>query len=196
MFLNKGTRMKFTKIITLLLVGSLITAYSCAKKSSKKKKIKVVVEESPEAKTIVGVAAADKKFSTLVTAVKAADLVETLNSEKSFTVFAPTNAAFDKLAEGTLATLLKAENKEMLTSILTYHIVLGTFNAATIIEAITNNDGEFSIKTIQGSILIASLQEEKVVLTDTKGNISTIVMTDVMASNGIIHAIDSVVMSD
>jgi uncharacterized surface protein with fasciclin (FAS1) repeats len=193
--------MKITKIITLLLVGSLITVYSCAKNADKKKKEKAAVEEVPEAKemeakTIVGVAANNENFTTLVAAVTAADLVKTLNSVGPFTVFAPINGAFDKLPEGTVATLLLPENKEMLTSILTYHVVSGTFNAAAVIKAITDNDGKFEVKTVQGGILTASLLEGKVILTDTKGNVSTVVIADVAASNGIIHAIDSVVMPE
>ncbi|MGK0454330.1 MAG: putative surface protein with fasciclin (FAS1) repeats [Paraglaciecola sp.] len=192
--------MKITKIITLLLVGSLITVYSCSKNADKKKE-KAAVEEVPEAKqmeakTIVGVAANNENFTTLVAAVTAADLVETLNSVGPFTVFAPINGAFDKLPEGTVATLLLPENKEMLTSILTYHVVSGTFNAAAVIKAITDNDGKFEVKTVQGGILTASLLEGKVILTDTKGNVSTVVIADVAASNGIIHAVDSVVMPE
>jgi uncharacterized surface protein with fasciclin (FAS1) repeats len=193
--------MKITKIITLLLIGSLITVYSCAKNADKKKEEKAAVEEVPEAKemeakTIVGVAADNENFTTLVAAVTAADLVETLNSAGPFTVFAPINAAFDKLPEGTVATLLKPENKEMLTSILTYHVVSGTFDAAAIIKAIADNDGNFEVKTVQGGTLTASLLDGKVILTDTKGNVSTVVITDVAASNGIVHAIDSVVMPE
>lgn len=193
--------MKITKIITLLLVGSLITVYSCAKNTDKKKEEKAAVEEVPEAKemeakTIVGVAADNENFTTLVAAVTAADLVGTLNSAGPFTVFAPINAAFDKLPEGTVATLLKPENKEMLTSILTYHVVSGTFNAAAVIKAITDNDGKFAVETVQGGILTASLLDGKVILTDTKGNVSTVVIADVAASNGIVHAIDSVVMPE
>lgn len=193
--------MKITKIITLLLVGSLITVYSCAKNADKKKKEKPAVEEVPEAKeietkTIVGVAADNENFTTLVAAVTAADLVETLNSTGPFTVFAPINAAFDKLPEGTVATLLKPESKETLTSILTYHVVSGTFTAAAVVKAITDNNGKFEVKTVQGGILTASLLDGKVILTDAKGNVSTIVITDVEASNGIVHAIDSVVMPE
>jgi uncharacterized surface protein with fasciclin (FAS1) repeats len=91
---------------------------------------------------------------------------------------------------------LKPENKEMLTSILTYHVVSGTFDAAAIIKAIADNDGNFEVKTVQGGTLTASLLDGKVILTDTKGNVSTVVITDVAASNGIVHAIDSVVMPE
>jgi uncharacterized surface protein with fasciclin (FAS1) repeats len=143
---------------------------------------------------IVGVAAANKDFTTLVAAVKAAGLVETLSSTGPFTVFAPTNAAFAKLPEGTVPTLLKPENKATLTSILTYHVVAGKFDAAAVVAAIKDNDGAFEITTVQGGTLVASLVDGSVMLEDEKGNMSKVVIADVAASNGIIHAIDSVVM--
>lgn len=146
--------------------------------------------------SIVGVAASNADFSTLVAAVKAADLVATLNMEGPFTVFAPVNTAFDKLPEGTVATLLKPENKEMLTSILTYHVVSGEFKAADVIAAIKDNGGKFTIPTVQGGTLIAKIKDGNVVLKDENGAKSTIIITDVAASNGIIHAIDSVVMPE
>lgn len=145
-------------------------------------------------KTIVAVAAANENFATLVAAVKAASLVDVLNSEGPFTVFAPINDAFSKLPEGTVGTLLKPENKKLLTAILTYHVVAGKFKAQDVLNAIKANKGKFAIKTVQGNTLTASLKEGKVILTDTKGNISTIIITDVEASNGIVHAIDTVVM--
>ena len=147
-----------------------------------------------DAETIVGVAAGNKDFSTLVAAVKAADLVGTLSSEGPFTVFAPTNAAFDKLPKGTVASLLEPEAKDKLTAILTYHVVAGAFDAAAVVKAIKENKGEFAVKTVQGGTLTASLKGKNVILTDEAGNTSTVVITDVKASNGIIHAIDSVVM--
>ena len=152
-----------------------------------------VIENDSKA-TIVGVAASNENFSTLVAAVKAADLVETLNSEGPFTVFAPTNDAFGKLPSGTVETLLKAENKGTLTSILTYHVVAGKFEAADVLNAIKKNNGSFTIKTVNGENLTASLKDGKVMLKDAKGNYSTVILTDVGASNGVIHAIDTVVM--
>ncbi len=144
--------------------------------------------------TIVGVAAGNENFSTLVAAVKAAGLVDTLSSDGPFTVFAPTNAAFAKLPEGTVASLLKPENKGTLTAVLTYHVVAGKFDAAAVVGAIKANNGSFVVKTVQGGSLTASLKGDNVILTDEKGNVSTVVIADVAASNGIIHAIDSVVM--
>lgn len=144
--------------------------------------------------TIVGVAVGNDNFTTLVAAVKAADLVATLSSDGPFTVFAPVNAAFDKLPDGTVATLLKPENKGTLTAVLTYHVVSGKFMAADVIEAIKGNNGSFTVKTVQGGSLTATIKDGKVVLTDEKGGMSTVIMTDVAASNGVIHAIDTVVM--
>lgn len=147
-----------------------------------------------DGKTIVGVAAGNKDFSTLVAAVKAAGLVETLNSAGPFTVFAPTNDAFAKLPAGTVDGLLKPEAKATLTAVLTYHVVAGEFKAAAVIDAIKKNKGKFEITTVQGGKLIASLKGKNVILTDEKGNVATVVLADVAASNGVIHAIDSVVM--
>ena len=154
----------------------------------------VETKEINETPNIVGVAIGNENFSTLVAAVKAAGLVETLSGNGPFTVFAPVNAAFDKLPEGTVSDLLKPESKEALTSLLTYHVVSGKFMAADVVKAIGDNNGKFSIPTVQGEKLIASLQDGNVILTDAKGNTSTIIITDVAASNGIIHAIDTVVM--
>lgn len=145
-------------------------------------------------KTIVEIAVSNENFTTLVAAVKAAGLVDTLNSEGPFTVFAPVNDAFAKLPEGTVASLLKAEGKATLTSILTYHVVAGEFKAADVVKAIKANNGSFNITTVQGGTLTASLSGANVILTDTKGNKSTVVIADVDASNGVIHAIDTVVM--
>ena len=147
-----------------------------------------------ETPTIVGVAAGNENFSTLVAAVKAADLVGTLNSEDPFTVFAPTNEAFAKLPAGTVESLLKAENKATLSSVLTYHVVAGKFMAADVVKAIKDNKGKFVITTVNGEKLTAHIMDGKVMLQDAKGNSSTIILTDVAASNGVIHAIDTVVM--
>ena len=148
----------------------------------------------PEEQTIAEIAMANEDFSTLVTAVKAAGLAETLNSEGPYTVFAPTNAAFDKLPEGTVESLVEPTNKEKLAGILTYHVLEGEYKAADIVKAIKDNNGSFTVVTVEGESLIAMLDGENVVLTDAAGNESTVVMTDVEASNGVIHAIDAVVM--
>lgn len=172
------------KLFALLLVGAFSFTTAIANETP-------VNGEEP---TIVGVAVGNDNFSTLVAAVKAADLVATLSSEGPFTVFAPINTAFDKLPDGTVSTLLKPESKGTLTAVLTYHVVAGKFMAADVIAAINKNNGSFSVKTVQGGMLTATIKDGKVVLTDEKGGMSTVVMTDVAASNGVIHAIDTVVM--
>ncbi|WP_282049702.1 fasciclin domain-containing protein [Maribacter aquivivus] len=153
-----------------------------------------VTNINAQSETIVGVAAGNENFSTLVTAVTAADLVETLSSEGPFTVFAPINSAFEALPAGTVDTLLKPESKDALTGILTYHVVAGKYMAADVVKAITNNNGSFDVKTVQGGTIVLSLSGDKVMLKDEKGNMTTVVMADVAASNGVIHAIDGVVM--
>jgi len=147
-----------------------------------------------QSENIVGVAAGNENFSTLVTAVKTAGLVETLSSEGPFTVFAPTNDAFAKLPNGTVSNLLEPAAKSDLTGILTYHVLSGKFEAAAVIEAINQNNGMFKVKTVQGDEIGLSLKDGKVMLTDTKGAMSTVPIPDVAASNGVIHAIDAVVM--
>ncbi|WGD35218.1 fasciclin domain-containing protein [Olleya sp. YS] len=151
-------------------------------------------KEMQSTPNIVGVAVGNDNFSTLVAAVNAAELVETLSGDGPFTVFAPTNDAFAKLPEGTVANLLKPENKATLTAVLTYHVVSGKFEAAAVVDAIKSNDGAFEVATVQGGKLVASLDGDSVILTDEKGNKSKVVIADVAASNGVIHAIDTVVM--
>ncbi|WP_306550683.1 fasciclin domain-containing protein [Daejeonella sp.] len=145
-------------------------------------------------KTIVDVAVGSSDHTTLVAAVKAADLVAVLQGAGPFTVFAPTNAAFAKLPAGTVETLLKPENKATLAKILTYHVVSGNLNAAAVVNAIKGAKNSFKVKTVSGGTLTASLKDGKVILTDEKGGVSTVVATDLGASNGVIHVIDSVVL--
>jgi len=143
---------------------------------------------------IVGVAAGSKDHTTLVAAVKAADLVATLQSAGPFTVFAPTNSAFDKLPAGTVETLLKPENKAKLASILTYHVVAGNINAAAVLAAIKTGNGKAVLTTVNGGKLTASLRGGSVLLTDESGGEAVVTATDLKASNGVIHVIDTVVM--
>lgn len=145
-------------------------------------------------KTVVDIAVGSADHTTLVAAVKAADLVTTLQSAGPFTVFAPTNAAFAKLPAGTLEFLLKAENKATLAKILTYHVVAGKFAAGDVVKAINDAKGTLSLKTVSGGTLLASLKDGKVILKDEKGGISTVVVADLMAGNGVVHVIDSVVL--
>ncbi|MCO5723519.1 fasciclin domain-containing protein [Robiginitalea marina] len=143
---------------------------------------------------IVGVASSNEVFSTLVAAVGAADLVGTLQGAGPFTVFAPTNDAFNKLPEGTVESLLKPENKGDLAGILTYHVVAGKFMAADVVKAIQANNNAFEVKTVNGASLTLSLRDGVVVLTDANGQTSQVSMADVKASNGVIHVIDTVVL--
>ena len=143
---------------------------------------------------VVDVAAGSKDHTTLVAAIKAADLVETLKSGGPFTVFAPSNSAFDKLPKGTVDNLLKPENKADLVKLLTYHVVSGNLKAADVLAAIKAGKGKAVVKTVQGENLTASLEKGKVILTDAKGGKATVTATDLAASNGVIHVIDSVVM--
>ena len=145
-------------------------------------------------KTIVDLAVGSTDHTTLVAAVKAADLVATLQSAGPFTVFAPTNTAFGKLPAGTVETLVKPENKSMLTKILTYHVVAGNFNAGAVVKAIKDGGGKATLKTVSGGSIVASLENGKVVLTDENGRIATVVAADLNASNGVIHVVDAVVL--
>lgn len=145
-------------------------------------------------KDIIDNAVNSKDHTTLVAAVKAAELVETLKGAGPFTVFAPTNAAFDKIPKATLDSLLKPENKKTLAGILTYHVVAGKQDAASIVKAIEAGNGKATFKTVAGGTLTASLDGKNVVLTDEKGGKSTVTIADVMQSNGVIHVVDTVLM--
>ncbi|MDI1317767.1 fasciclin domain-containing protein [Flavobacterium sp.] len=189
------------KISLFALVASLTVACGDGKKKDAEEGVavdttQVVVDTMAVEKstTIVDVAAGNEDFTTLVAAVKAAGLVETLSSEGPFTVFAPTNEAFAKLPAGTVDNLLKPENVEKLKGLLTYHVVAGKFDAATVTDAITKGKGKYTVTTVQGGKIDLSIKDGKVVLTDANGKSAVVVMADVAASNGVIHAIDSVVM--
>jgi uncharacterized surface protein with fasciclin (FAS1) repeats len=143
---------------------------------------------------IVAAVSSTPDFSTLEAAVKAAKLTSTLASKGPFTVFAPTNEAFAKLPAGTVETLLKPENHDQLVKILTYHVVAGRYSASAILTAINAGGGTTTLTTVSGGKLSAAFQGGKVVLTDENGRTSTVTMTDLMQSNGIIHVIDTVVL--
>ena len=164
--------MKTRNLMIAFVMSTFILSTACANNEKENKQSdtkEVTTEKTVEAEainetpTIVGVAVSNENFSTLVAAVKAAGLVDTLNGDGPFTVFAPVNTAFDKLPEGTVAGLLKPESKKTLTSILTYHVVAGKFMAADVVKAIGDNNGKFSIPTIQGSMLTASLSDGNVI---------------------------------
>ena len=145
-------------------------------------------------KNIIENAVNSKDHTTLVAAVKAADLVETLSGKGPFTVFAPTNAAFDNLPKGTVETLLKPENKKMLQGILTYHVVAGKMNAKDIAAAIKKGKGKAVMTTVQGGKLTAWMQGKDLYISDEKGGKSKVTIADVNQSNGVIHVVDAVLM--
>ena len=161
--------------IVLIAVASSISAFS-------------------QGKDVVDIAIGSADHTTLVAAVKAADLVSTLKGKGPFTVFAPTNAAFDKLPEGTLAGLLKPENKAQLAKILTYHVVAGNLDAAAVVAAIKAGNGKAELTTVSGGKLTASLEMDKVKLTDESGKSAYVVAADLKGSNGVVHVIDGVVL--
>ena len=145
-------------------------------------------------KTIVENAVNSKDHTTLVAAVKAAGLVETLSGPGPFTVFAPTNAAFAKLPAGTVDTLVRPENKAQLTTILTYHVVAGRMTSRDIAAAIKAGGGTATLTTVQGEPLTATMKGRNLTLTDAKGGTSTVTIKDVLQSNGVIHVVDTVLM--
>jgi uncharacterized surface protein with fasciclin (FAS1) repeats len=145
-------------------------------------------------KNIIENAVNSKDHTTLVAAVKAAGLVETLQGEGPFTVFAPTNAAFNMLPEGTIPALLKPENKTMLSNVLTYHVVAGKYDAAALMELIEKNNGKAMLKTVEGGTLYFTKKGNGIMLWDEKGGTANVTVKDVYQSNGVIHVIDHVVM--
>ncbi|WP_374653998.1 fasciclin domain-containing protein [Dongia sp.] len=147
-----------------------------------------------QSKNIVENAMNSKDHTTLVAAVKAADLVDTLSGPGPFTVFAPTNAAFDKLPAGTVETLLKPENKPTLGSVLTYHVVPGTLDAKSLLADIAANKGKAMLKTVNGENITLEMMGNGIGITDAKGNMSMVTIADVRQSNGIIHVIDKVLL--
>lgn len=144
--------------------------------------------------TIVANAVNSPDHTTLVAAVKAAGLVDTLSSAGPFTVFAPTNAAFAKLPAGTVDTLVLPQNKSTLTSVLTYHVVSGRVTAPELMAMIQAGGGRATMTTVQGAPLYASMMGDVVMLTDAKGNTGHVTQADVMQSNGVIHVVDTVMM--
>jgi len=145
-------------------------------------------------KNIVENAVNSKDHTTLVAAVKAAGLVDTLMSAGPFTVFAPVNSAFDKLPAGTVETLLKPENKATLAKILTYHVIAGNFDSKAVVKAIKAGYGKAELTTVAGGKLTAMLEGKNVIIVDEKGGKSMVTIADVRQSNGVIHVVDTVLM--
>ena len=184
---------KFLIAALTATVATAIPAFtSPAMASHHNEKVMVGGAEMLPSRTIVENAVNSADHTTLVAAVKAAGLVDTLNSAGPFTVFAPTNAAFAKLPAGTVETLVKPENKATLTKILTYHVVAGKVTAADVLGLIKAGGGTAKITTVSGGTLTASLMGSKVMLTDEKGGMAHVTQADVMQKNGVIHVTDSV----
>ncbi|MBY6211468.1 fasciclin domain-containing protein [Microbulbifer agarilyticus] len=150
--------------------------------------------KADESKTIAENAANAEALSTLVAAVKAAELVDTLKGDGPFTVFAPTNDAFAALPAGTVEMLLKPENKEKLKKILTYHVVPSKATAEMVVGLIKQGGGHAKVKTVEGDELTLKMMGDKVTITDAKGNTVNVVQADIMNSNGVVHVIDGVLM--
>jgi uncharacterized surface protein with fasciclin (FAS1) repeats len=156
---------------------------------------KIEIRQSrPVARNIIQNAVNSSDHTTLVAAVKAAGLVETLEGKGPFTVFAPTNEAFDKLPAGTVDTLVKPENKGKLTAILTYHVVPGKISAGALAADIKKGGGQATLKTVNGETLTASKEGDTISLTDASGNTAKVTIADVNQSNGVIHVIDTVLL--
>lgn len=172
----KTNHMKNLNFLFILLISLVISN-------------KVLAQE-----TVADVAVGNENFSTLVAALKAADLVGVLQSEGPFTVFAPTNDAFAKIDAATLNFLLEPANKAALANILTYHVVVGQLNAADVVKALNDGGGKVTLTSVNKQSLTVMQKNGKIWLMDSAGNYSEIIATDVMGSNGVIHVIDTVVM--
>jgi len=178
----------------LFATSAMVPAFAQDKMKGEKT---VMVGGAPmfPSKNIVQNAVNSKDHTTLVAAVKAAGLVDTLQSAGPFTVFAPVNAAFAKLPAGTVDTLLKPENKGTLTTVLTYHVVPGRLTATNLMKAVKDGGGQAKFKTVAGGeITVTSPSAGKLTITDAKGGVSSVTITDVLQSNGVIHVVNSVLL--
>jgi uncharacterized surface protein with fasciclin (FAS1) repeats len=178
--------------IAIALMGTVNTF--AQKMSTEAKPVNVGGAPMYNTKNIVENAVNSKDHTTLVAAVKAGGLVETLQGKGPFTVFAPTNDAFAKLPAGTVDNLLKPENKSTLVKVLTYHVVSGNYDAKSIAKMIKDNGGKATLKTVAGGTLTASMSKNKLMITDEKGGVATVTIKDVSQSNGVIHVTNMVSM--
>lgn len=182
------------KLLFAMVMTCAGLGFSAAEVSAQQKNPMVGGAAMFRTKNIVENAVNSQDHTTLVAAVKAAGLVETLAGKGPFTVFAPVNSAFDKLPASTVETLLKPENKDMLTQVLTYHVVAGRMDAKKIMSAIKKGGGTATFETVSGNTLTASMDGKMLVLRDEKGGTSTVTIANVMQSNGVIHVVDTVLM--
>jgi uncharacterized surface protein with fasciclin (FAS1) repeats len=178
--------------VAVLLLSIVAVAVTSAMAGSKNPV--VGGQEMYPTKDIIDNAVNSADHTTLVAAVKAAGLVDTLKGPGPFTVFAPTNEAFAKLPAGTVDNLLKPENKEMLTKVLTYHVVAGRLSAVDLRKMIQAGNGHAELKTVSGDTLTVMMQGKNIVLKDEKGDLSTVTIPNVFQSNGVIHVVDTVVL--
>lgn len=189
--MKKSNLFTATVFVMTLFVGQGLTAQNKIMKEDTKMVGGAAMYPS---KNIVENALNSKDHTTLVAAVKAAELVDVLMGEGPFTVFAPTNAAFDKLPIGTVENLLKPENKKTLQTVLTYHVVSGKWNAKDVLKMIKDGNGKAEIKTVSGGTITAWLIGKDVYVTDENGNSAMVTIADVNQSNGVIHVIDTVLL--
>lgn len=180
------------KKLSVLLLSLMALAATAALAGAKNPM--VGGQEMYPTKDIIDNAVNSADHTTLVAAVKAAGLVDTLKGPGPFTVFAPTNEAFAKLPAGTVDTLLKPENKDMLVKILTYHVVAGRISASELQKEIKAGNGQATLKTVSGGTLTAMMQGDRIVLKDEKGDLSTVTIANVFQSNGVIHVVDTVLL--
>ncbi len=192
--LNVLKSVLFTVAIFASAIGFSQDKMMKNEKMMKEKTVMVGGAAMYPSKNIIENALNSKDHTTLVAAVKAGELVDVLMGEGPFTVFAPTNAAFEKLPMGTVETLLKPENKKTLQTVLTNHVVSGKWNAKDILKLIKKGNGKAEIKTLSGGILTAWLKGKDVYVTDENGNSAKVIIADVNQSNGVIHVIDTVVL--
>jgi uncharacterized surface protein with fasciclin (FAS1) repeats len=193
----RTTKSAFTLLLLTLTLTSIAAAQGSSQSAMAMDERTTMVGGQAMFRTrdIVDNAVNSAEHTTLVAAVKAAGLAETLKGSGPFTVFAPTNAAFAELPEGTVPMLLEAKNKEQLTRVLTYHVVPGRYDAAALMKAIRKGDGTASLKTASGDTLWVMMNGERnVIVRDAKGSVANISTYDVIQSNGIIHVVDKVLL--
>ncbi len=192
-FTNKTTKLNNMKSSSILTLTAVL-AMGAVTLQAEEKTVEVGGAPMYPSKNIIENAVNSADHTTLVAAVKAAGLVDALSGEGPFTVFAPVNAAFAALPEGTVDTLLKPENKETLTKVLTYHVIPGKMGAAEVVSAIKAGGGKAVVDSLAGDKLTLALKGDEVTVTDAKGGVATVTIADVFQSNGVIHVVDAVLL--